>query len=217
MKEKQSRKGLIIALLVILVMAGIVGFVTLRKPPASELARTRVLLAGDSRSSTDYTFYKDTLEKKTGCIALVKGASGKTAAYDASDEYIAEITGSDHDFSLWLVGGNDDDSAGSIGTFAADSSLGRVGNRWLLRRILQRTTAERLLSRQLITSCENTGRCMSSERTERAGSCDDLLHRPAAAEGQQRQSVEQERKLGKEAGGDPGMLRKERGAVPGFI
>ena len=130
MKERRSRKGLLITLAVILIAAAcVVGFVKLKETPGSGLTGKRVLLAGDSRSSTDYTFYKDTLEKKTGCTALVKGASGKTAAYNASDAYLDEITSTEHDFSIWLVGGNDDGSEGSIGTFAADSPLGKGGEK----------------------------------------------------------------------------------------
>ena len=82
-----------------------------------------MLLAGDSRSSDDYTFYRETLEKKSGCRAVTAGASGKTAAYNASDEYMSYILSLPHDFSIWLVGGNDDGSPGSVGTFDADSEL----------------------------------------------------------------------------------------------
>lgn len=87
----------------------------------------RILLAGDSRSSTDYSFYREILERKTGASVLVDGASGRTAAYNASDEYFTRIAADGHDFSLWLVGGNDDGSAGTVGTFSPDSELARQG------------------------------------------------------------------------------------------
>ncbi|MCR4928494.1 MAG: hypothetical protein K5988_00700 [Lachnospiraceae bacterium] len=86
-----------------------------------------ILLAGDSRSSDDYTIYKETLEKKTGAEVLIEGASGKNAAYNASDEYLERVTGKKHDVSIWLVGGNDEGSEGTIGTFSSDSELGLQG------------------------------------------------------------------------------------------
>ena len=86
-----------------------------------------VLLAGDSRSSDDYTFYREALERKSGCTAVTAGASGKTAAYNATDEYLSYILGQPHDFSVWLVGGNDDGSPGTVGTFDASSALAAQG------------------------------------------------------------------------------------------
>lgn len=86
-----------------------------------------VLLTGDSRSSDDYTFYRETLERKTGCRAVTAGASGKNAAYNASDAYMSWILGQPHDFSIWLVGGNDDGSPGTVGTFDAGSALAAGG------------------------------------------------------------------------------------------
>lgn len=84
-----------------------------------------VFLAGDSRSSTDYKFYKALLEEKSGCLALNQGASGKNAAYNASDEYFERLRKNEHDFSIWLVGGNNTGS--SVGTFSADSVNGKAG------------------------------------------------------------------------------------------
>lgn len=127
MKEGLSRRRLVIILSAILLIAGMLCFFLMEGRPASGLAGMKILLAGDSRSSADYSFYKTALEKKTGCIALVEGASGKTAAYNASDEYFTKIIENDHDFSIWLVGGNDDGRAGSVGTFSAASSLGKAG------------------------------------------------------------------------------------------
>ena len=87
----------------------------------------RILLAGDSRSSDDYTFYKEILEKKSGATVLTDGASGCTAAYNASDEYFNRIVSDDHDFSIWLVGGNDPGSRGTVGTFSPVSPLAEAG------------------------------------------------------------------------------------------
>jgi hypothetical protein len=94
---------------------------------AMPLLGKTVFLAGDSRSSTDYTFYKSLLEEKTGCLALNKGASGKNAAYNASDAYFERLVENEHDFSIWLVGGNDTGAAGYVGTFDADSVNGKGG------------------------------------------------------------------------------------------
>ena len=81
---------------------------------APSLNGMRIFLAGDSRSSTDYTFYKEILEQKTGSVVLVEGASGCTVAYNASDAYFTRVAEQEHDFSIWLVGGNDPGEAGPI-------------------------------------------------------------------------------------------------------
>ena len=94
--------------------------------PKSPLNGKTIFLAGDSRSSTDYTFYKEILEKKTGASVLVEGASGCLTAYNASNEYFERLK-QPHDFSIWLIGGNDEGSQGTIGTFSADSELGKQG------------------------------------------------------------------------------------------
>ena len=94
---------------------------------ASSLNGKRIFLAGDSRSSTDYTFYKEILEQKTGSVVLVEGASGCTVSYNASDAYFARVAEQEHDFSIWLVGGNDPGEAGTIGTFDAASPLAAQG------------------------------------------------------------------------------------------
>ena len=76
-----------------------------------------IFLAGDSRSSTDYTFYGSTLKDKTGANVLVKGASGSVVAYQASNAYFSRFTGTE-DFVIWLTGGND--TGETVGTFDAD-------------------------------------------------------------------------------------------------
>ena len=91
------------------------------------LSDTVVLLAGDSRSSTDYTFYGELLESKSGCSVLIEGASGMTAAYNASNEYFERLAVHPHDFSIWLVGGNDNGARGTIGTFSNSSELALLG------------------------------------------------------------------------------------------
>jgi len=130
-KTAAARKRIIrlalVLLSAILMITGLSVFLLRKNAPVPELAGKRVVLAGDSRSSTDYTFYREILERKTGCMVLAEGASGKNAAYNASDGYISRIAEKEHDFSIWLVGGNDTGSAGTVGTFSASSALGRQG------------------------------------------------------------------------------------------
>lgn len=94
---------------------------------ASPLKGKSILLLGDSRSSTDYNFYFSTLTQKTNANVLVQGASGKTASYNASDLYFERVVDNPHDFSIWLVGGNDTGESGTVGTFSANSENGKNG------------------------------------------------------------------------------------------
>lgn len=80
-----------------------------------------ILLAGDSRSSTDYSFYGTTLSAKTGANILVKGASGASAREIASNNYFTRLTDNPHDYSIWIVGGNEVGNSGTVGTFKIDT------------------------------------------------------------------------------------------------
>ena len=82
----------VVACLVMLVLVVCFEFSGLAET-SSPLEGMRIFLAGDSRSSTDYTFYKEILERKTGGVVLVEGASGCIAAYNASDEYFSRVRG----------------------------------------------------------------------------------------------------------------------------
>lgn len=73
-----------------------------------------IFLAGDSRSSDDYTFYKDILTEKTAANVIVQGWSGSTVRHQASDSYFSRFTGTE-DFVIWLTGGNDTGEV--VGTF----------------------------------------------------------------------------------------------------
>ena len=97
----------------------------LTEEPTEPLENKIIFLAGDSRSSTDYTFYGTTLTAKTKAQVLIKGASGRNAAYNASNTYFATIV--PHDFSIWIVGGNDTGASNSVGTFSATSPNGIAG------------------------------------------------------------------------------------------
>lgn len=118
-------KSISLAISVILLSFSFLSFLSACQNPAKD--NVVILLAGDSRSSDDYTFYKDTLEKKTGAEVLIEGASGMNAAYNASCEYLERVTGKEHTVSIWLVGGNDEGSEGTIGTFNQDSELAGMG------------------------------------------------------------------------------------------
>lgn len=76
-----------------------------------------IILAGDSRSSRDYDFYRLALMDKTKSIVYSLGQSGATAAQQASNSYFANFDGTE-DFVIWLTGGND--SGFEVGTFDAD-------------------------------------------------------------------------------------------------
>lgn len=127
MKKKVTLEAVVAVVSVIALLLAVYAAFLRPAGVAMPLRGSRILLAGDSRSSTDYSFYQEILERKTGASVLVAGASGRTAAYNASDEYFSRIAADGHDFSLWLVGGNDDGSAGTVGTFSPDSVLARQG------------------------------------------------------------------------------------------
>lgn len=86
-----------------------------------------VFLAGDSRSSNDYDFYGSALTEKSGASVIVGGASGWSTAAIASNNYFTRLADVKHDFSIWLVGGNDTGAAGTVGTFDAASANGASG------------------------------------------------------------------------------------------
>lgn len=90
--------------------------------------KEKIFLFGDSISSTDYTWYKDSLKKYSGAEAVYnQGASGRNAAYQASNEYFNRLTNNPSDVVVALVGGNDSGEAGSIGTFSEQSELFEMG------------------------------------------------------------------------------------------
>ena len=133
--KKDRRTGLTGGILLAAVLAVTTAFNPLPEGKADQepekasgsLEGVTVVLAGDSRSSADYSFYRELLEEKSGCQALVCGASGKDAAYNASDEYLMMILSQEHDFSIWLVGGNDTGEAGTVGTFRTDAPPALIG------------------------------------------------------------------------------------------
>ena len=91
------------------------------------LAGKTIFLAGDSRSSTDYSWTKTIMEEKTGATVLNEGWSGATIAQFASDEYYVRVTKNPHDYCIILIGANDTGASGSIGTFASDTPNALLG------------------------------------------------------------------------------------------
>lgn len=76
------------------------------------------LLYGDSRSSTDYTWYKTQMEALTGASWYNGGFSGQSVASNASDASMQRIFDYGAQGAIVLLpGGNDTGAAGSVGTF----------------------------------------------------------------------------------------------------
>lgn len=110
----------------------IVAFCSCRKQPAqTELAvehlpkvelnlkGKKVLLYGDSMSSDDYVWYKETIEGQTKATAILAGFSGYTTFMLAEDSQLQRIYDNNPDVIICLVGGNDSGKSGTVGTFGA--------------------------------------------------------------------------------------------------
>lgn len=85
-----------------------------------------ILLFGDSRSSSDYTWYKDLLEKKTGATVLNNGKSGATPKSMIDSGYLDEMLDIPHDICIMFLCGNISGAKSFIGTF----SWGSILNTW---------------------------------------------------------------------------------------
>lgn len=79
----------------------------------------RILLYGDSISSSSYTWYKQALEKLTGAEVYAGGFSGYNTSSLAKDEQLQLIYDYKPDVIICLVGGNDAGAKGEVGTFGA--------------------------------------------------------------------------------------------------
>ena len=87
-----------------------------------------IFLGGDSRSSDDYDFYGNKLREKTNANVLVQGASGWMAKHIASNAYFSRLQNNkNHDYAIFLVGGNDVGANGTVGTFDVNSINGKNG------------------------------------------------------------------------------------------
>lgn len=85
----------------------------------------KILLYGDSISSTDYTFYKDWMIYYSGLSDVYNGGfSGRTAAYIASDAALARIFNYDPDVIIFQTGGNDvGDVVGTFGAVPSETTV----------------------------------------------------------------------------------------------
>ena len=87
-----------------------------------------IFLGGDSRSSDDYDFYGNKLREKTNANVLVQGASGWMTKHIASNAYFNRLQNNkNHDYAIFLVGGNDVGTNGTVGTFDVNSINGKNG------------------------------------------------------------------------------------------
>lgn len=93
-----------------------------------------ILLFGDSRSSSDYTWYKDLLEEKTGATVLNNGKSGATPKSMIDSGYLDEMLDIPHDICIMFLCGNISGAKSFIGTFSWGSTLNTWGedvvSRW---------------------------------------------------------------------------------------
>lgn len=93
-----------------------------------------ILLFGDSRSSSDYTWYKDLLEEKTGAIVLNNGSSGANPKSMITTGYLDNMLEIKHDICIMFLCGNISGYKESIGTFSYGSPLNvwgeNVVSRW---------------------------------------------------------------------------------------
>lgn len=88
-----------------------------------DLRGKKILLYGDSISSTDYTFYKNELEELSNASVLNLGFSGYTTAQLATQNCLSIAETENPDVVLILVGGNDSGNAGTVGTFGTYGGL----------------------------------------------------------------------------------------------
>lgn len=77
---------------------------------------SKIILFGDSISSTDYTWYKDFMEEITGAEVYNGGFPGANASALATDYALQRIFDYVPDLIIVLLGGNDDGAVGSVGT-----------------------------------------------------------------------------------------------------
>lgn len=93
-----------------------------------------ILLFGDSRSSSDYTWYKDLLEEKTGATVLNNGKSGAAPKSMIDSGYLDEMLDIPHDICIMFLCGNISGAKSFIGTFSYGSTLNTWGedvvSRW---------------------------------------------------------------------------------------
>lgn len=92
-----------------------------------------ILLFGDSRSSSDYTWYKDLLEEKTGATVLNNGSSGASPKTMITTGYLDNMLDIKHDICIMFLCGNISGYKESIGTFSYGSPLNTWGEKVVSR------------------------------------------------------------------------------------
>lgn len=83
----------------------------------------RILLYGDSISSSEYPWYKSALEQLTGAEVYTGGFPGYTTSQLAKDAQLQLIFDYKPDIIICLVGGNDVGIKGEVGTFGATDEI----------------------------------------------------------------------------------------------
>lgn len=94
-----------------------------RKPFKIPLKRKKILLYGDSISSSSYSWYKAALEELTGAEVCAGGIPGYTTSWLAKDAQLQLIYAYQPDIIICLVGGNDPGVKGEVGTFGATDEI----------------------------------------------------------------------------------------------
>ncbi|MFT4223320.1 SGNH/GDSL hydrolase family protein [Dysgonomonas sp.] len=77
---------------------------------------SKIMLYGDSISSTDYTWYKQYMANLFRCDVYNGGFSGYSTAQLAQDNQLQRIYNYNPDLVVVLVGGNDNGAVGSVGS-----------------------------------------------------------------------------------------------------
>lgn len=83
----------------------------------------KILLYGDSISSSEYPWYKSALEELTGAEVYAGGFPGYTTSQLAKDAQLQLIFDYKPDIIICLVGGNDAGVKGEVGTFGATDEV----------------------------------------------------------------------------------------------
>lgn len=94
-----------------------------RKSFKVPLKGKKILLYGDSISSSEYPWYKSALEELTGAEVYAGGFPGYTTSQLAKDAQLQLIFDYKPDIIICLVGGNDAGVKGEVGTFGATDEI----------------------------------------------------------------------------------------------
>ncbi|MFT4221994.1 SGNH/GDSL hydrolase family protein [Dysgonomonas sp.] len=88
-----------------------------RKQAKLNLTGGKIILYGDSISSTDYTWYKSAMETLTGANVYNGGFSGYNISQLAKNAQLQRLFNYNPNLIVVLLGGNDTGAVGSVGTF----------------------------------------------------------------------------------------------------